>query len=211
MSRKFPDIEDISIEEIYEWQERGLSSEVLPENIANYFDAMDKVRGMKLRFDKWGSKDAIIDYLVNVEGFSRYLAMKLHDQAVEFFYCETQVSKEAWYNLLLDKMEKNLHFAILRSKDTSDAAKIQKMIEQMANIIKDMFPDKDHEDDGFRRPVKLYTMSAEEAGLPSVDRKALNAMIDNYPEIPEVVKTKIKEEALVLPLKIFADTDPREQ
>lgn len=211
---KFPEITDISIEYIYEWQERGLSSKVIPEDIANYLDAMDKVRGMSLRFDKWGSKEAIVDYLVKVEGYSRYLADKLYNQTMEFFYVDMGISKEALFGRLYSYMEKNLHFAILKSQNTTDAEKVQRMIEKMKDLINDMFPeDLGFDDEHFRRPIKIYTMTPEEAGLPSANRKEINAMIEKFPELPELVKKKIKEEAMVLPMKIFMEEneDPRDQ
>jgi len=34
--------------------ERGFESKTMPQEIAEYLDAMDKVRAMRLRWDKWG-------------------------------------------------------------------------------------------------------------------------------------------------------------
>ena len=204
LARKFPDIQDISIEQIYEYMERGFESKTMPAEVVEYLDAMDKVRAMRLRFDKWGSKDAIISYLVNVEGYSRYLATKLHNQAVEFFYIDPTASKQAMLNELLEKMEKNLSVAIMLTANTADAAKVQKMMIDMKDVIKEIYPDDDGIDEEFtRRPLKLY----------SVSRKELKKMTEEYPELHEVVIKKIQEEAGILPMKLFLEEkeDPREQ
>lgn len=210
----FPKIQDLSIEQIYDWMERGLDAQQLPEEIVDYLDAMDKVRAMRNRFDKWGSKDAILDYLVKIEGYSRYLATKLYNHTVEFFYVDPTASKQALLNDIFQKMEKNLHMAISFAKDTSDSAKIQKMLIDMANIVKEIYPDTD--DDGsdyISRPIKLYTQKPEDVGLPPQNRKEISKMIDKFPELHEVVLQKIKEEAGVLPMKLFLDEseDPRER
>lgn len=214
MVSKFPNIQDISLEQIYDYMERGFESKALPAEIAEYLDAMDKVRAMRLRFDKWGSKEAIVTYLVEIEGYSRYLATKLHNQAVEFFYIDPTASKQALLNELLEKMEKNLNVSILMVQNTADGAKIQKMMVEMAAIIKDIYPDKDLEDEEFfRKPIKIYTQAPEDVGLPPVNRAELKKMIAEYPELHEVVIAKIQQEAGALPMKLFLDEkeDPREQ
>ena len=214
MDSKFPNIEDISLEQIYEWQERGLDSKKMPEEIVAYFDAMDKVRAMTLRFDRWGSKDAILDYLVGIEGLSRYLATKLYNQTVEFFYCDTEISKEAWLNRILDMMEKNIQASVLLVKDTNDGAKVNKMLKELADVVKELHPDSDELDDAItRKPMKLYTMTPEDVGLPSVNRTEAKKMIEQYPDLPEIVKKRIMQEAQIIPLEVFTDEsqDAREQ
>ncbi len=214
MVRKFPDIQDISIDQIYEFMERGFEAKTMPAEIAEYLDAMDKVRAMRLRFDKWGSKEAIITYFVNVEGYSRYLATKLHNQAVEFFYIDPTASKQAMLNELLEKMEKNLSVAIMLTANTGDAAKVQKMMIDMKDVIKEIYPDDDGMDeDFFRRPIKLYTQKPEDVGLPPVNRAELKKFIETLPELHTVVMDKIREEAGDLPMKLFLEEkeDPREQ
>lgn len=214
MARRFPDIQDLSLEQIYDYMERGFESKTLPPEIADYLDAMDKVRSMRLRFDKWGSKDAVIDYLIGIEGYSRYLATKLYNHAVEFFYIDATASKEALLNELLQKMEKNLHFAIAMSKDTADAARVQKMMVEMKDVIKEIYPDADNLPEEFEyKPIKIYTQKPEEVGLPPVNRTELKKMIEAYPDLHEVVIEKIKEEAGILPMKLFIEEseDPREK
>ena len=212
--KKFPDITDLSLEQIYEYMDRGFQSKSIPEEIVNYLDAMDKVRAMRLRFDRWGSKDAIVDYLIGIEGYSRYMATKLYNQTVEFFYVDATASKEALLNDLFQKMEKNLHFAIAMAKDTRDAAQVQKMMIEMKDMIKEIYPDKDGLPEELEfRPIKIYTQKPEEVGLPPVNRSELKKMIEEYPDLHEVVIQKIKEEAGVLPMKLFIEEseDPREK
>lgn len=214
MERKFPDIQDLSLEQIYDFMDNGFKAKTIPQEIAEYLDAMDKVRAMTLRFDKWGSKDAIIDYLIKVEKYSRYLATKLYSNTIEFFYVDVSISKQAFMNQLLEKMEKNLHMAIMMIENVNDAAKVQQMIIQIKDVAKEIFPDEDGLDEEFtRRPIKIYTQSPEDVGLPPVGRRELKKMIESYPELHEVVIRKIQEEAGAIPMKLFLEEseDPREQ
>lgn len=210
----FKDLQDISLDEIYELQERGLSSETIPKEFLDYYDAMDKVRSMSNRFDVWGSRDNILDYLINVEGLTRHMATKLFSQAREFFYIDRQESKEALLNWAKDMMEKNIQVAVLLQKDTSDGAKINKMIREYVDVVEKLYPEGDGLDEDFvLKPIKLYTMKPEDVGLPSVSRKEIKAIVSKYPELPEVVKRKILQEAMAIPMEVFISEsqDPREQ
>ena len=77
-----------------------------PQEIVDYLDLMDKIRGMHLRIDRYGGKDAIVNHLMKVEGLSRYLANKAYNQAMEYFYADNDISKEAWRNIIATNGEK---------------------------------------------------------------------------------------------------------
>src|SRR5690606_26769527 len=121
-----------------------------------YMLEMDKVRGMTLRIDKYASKEAIINHLVKVDKYSRYYATKLYNQAMEYFYCDSTISKTAWRNIYADKMEKVINFAIAVMKDTSDAAKVNRMIFEMGRLRQlDQLDKEELPDSLFDRPFKI--------------------------------------------------------
>ncbi len=133
---------------------------------------------------------------------------------MEFFYIDPTASKQAMLNELLEKMEKNLSVAIMLTQNTADAAKVQKMMIDMKDVIKEIYPDDDGLDEEFfRRPIKLYTQKPEDVDLPPVDKAELKKFIETLPELHAVVIDKIKEEAGLLPMKLFLDEkeDPRQQ
>lgn len=201
------DLRDISLEEIYDFIENGTPSEENSDVII-YMTEMDKVRGMTLRIDKFASKEAILSHLMKVDKYSRYFANKLYNQAMEYFYCDTDISKAAWRNIYAEKMEKVINFAIATMENTSDAAKVNKMILEMAKVRNLDQPDKDEfPEEMFTRPFKIYSVDPEFVGMPSIDRSALAEFIDNLPELPEAHKIQIKREAQILPLKVFLDDD----
>lgn len=197
--------EDIELDELYDFIENGTANESNTD-IMQYLVELDKVRGMYLRIDRFASKDAIVNHLQKVDGYSRYLANKLFNQAMEYFYCDTTISKAAWRNIYAEKMEKVINFAIATMQDTSDAAKVSKMILEMAKVRQLDQPDKEELPmELFTRPFKIYSSDAEFLGLPEVNRLELSEFIDKLPDLSDAQKELIKRESQILPVKVFLD------
>jgi hypothetical protein len=196
---------DISLEAIYDFIENG-SPLSAPKGVADYLAEMDKVRAMNLRIDKWGSKDNIVSHLIKVDGYSYYLANKLYNQSIEYFYADATISKQAWLLKIAEGMERDINMSALIAENTSDFAKITKMRSELKGVILEAIPDVDpYEDGAYARPFKIYTMSPEDAGLPSANRPELSKWIDSFEDVSEIVKDRIKVEAGVMPGKYFLD------
>lgn len=209
--KKIPEIADVNLDMIYTFIGEGDPDNAPPE-IVDYLDLMDKIRGMHLRIDKYGSKDAIVNHLVKVEGLSRYLANKAYNQTLEYFYADNDISKEAWRNIIAQKMEKNIAIAQLLIKDVSDAAKVNKMLAEMAQALGLHLPDPEKVPEGtYDKPVKIYTLNMEDLGKKPQGKKELAEFIRSLPEVPEKVKEMALQEALLKPLEIFPEenADPR--
>lgn len=187
-----------------------------PEYIVAYLELLDMVRGMFLRMDKWGSKEAIIKHLMvsSQHKLSRYKANQVCDEAQEYFYRDTQISKSAWRNIYADKIDKMINFAMLTVKDVNDAQKVVKMCLDAGVLRAVNEPDKEElPAEIFQPPFVVYTWDTEALEMPKVNRQKLSEMIDKYPELTEKEKIRIKQEALIPghKLKIFPNEqeDPR--
>lgn len=179
-----------------------------PAHIVEYLELLDKVRGMFLRIDKFGNRDMIIKHLMTAEKLSRYKAAQVCDEAREYFYSETRISKQAWKNIYADKMEMMINFAMQTVKDVSDAQKVVKMLMDVAVIRGINEPEVEEiPAEVFQPPFVVYSCDAEFLGMPKVNRQKLGEMIDKFPELTEKEKIQIKREAMVLPIKLF----PNEQ
>ena len=179
-----------------------------PAHIVEYLELLDKVRGMFLRIDKFGNRDMIIKHLMTAEKLSRYKAAQVCDEAREYFYSETRISKQAWKTIYADKMEMMINFAMQTVKDVSDAQKVVKMLMDVAVIRGINEPDVEEiPAEVFQPPFVVYSCDAEFLGMPKVNRQKLGEMIDKFPELTEKEKIQIKREAMVLPIKLF----PNEQ
>ena len=208
-------IDQINLKDIYDFMETGNPSNA-PEHIVAYLDLLDMVRGMFLRMDKWGSKEAIIKHLMvsSSHKLSRYKAMQVCDEAQEYFYRDSQISKAAWKNIYADKIDKMINFAMLTVKDVNDAQKVVKMCVDAGVLRAVNEPDKDElPAEIFQPPFVVYTWDSEALEMPKVNRQKLAEMIDAYPELTEKEKIRIKQEALIpgFKLKLFPNEqeDPR--
>jgi len=192
-------IDQIDLSDIYEFIEKGSLSDA-PEGIAEYLVLLDKIRGMAMRIDQFGSKEAIVKHLILVDKLSRYKASKVYD------YVDSTISKKAWINIYAEKMDKMINFSMQTVKDVNDASKVVKMLVDVANHREVHTPDKEElPEELFRAPFIVYSADAEFLGLPKINRQRLSEMIDSFPELTEKEKMHIKREALVLPLKVFPD------
>lgn len=213
MMNKLPvrNIQDIDLDTIYDFVDNGDRSKA-PQEIIDYLDLMDKIRGMSLRIDRYGSKDAIVNHLIKIEGLSRYLANKAYNQSMEYFYADSDISKEAWRNILAQRMDKNYAIAQLLVKDVSDAKKVNDMIKDMGIALGLHLPDPEPVPEGaYQRPTKIYTLSMEDLGKVPQSKKELREFIMQMPEVSEKVKLMALQEALLEPMNLFPEEneDPR--
>ena len=200
-------IDDISLEDIYDFLEnRG--ENIAPE-IAYYMELMEKAYNMDNRPLKYGSREVIIKHLIKFEKLSRYLANKVYEDAMEYFYSQSHISKEAHRNRIADRQERLLNMAIGMVEDVND---IFKLLKSNADHLKILNLDKEEAlelpDDEFLTRFKVLSMDAEKLGLPTqVGRKKLEEWVNQLPELTEGERELIMQEALIKPLKLFPDPD----
>jgi hypothetical protein len=199
-------INDISLQDIYDFMERG-NPENAPEHIVAYLNLLDAARGMMLRIDKFSNDEMIIKHFILVVGLSRYKARQIIDEAREYFYCDSKVSKAAWRNIYGEKAEKALNFAMLTMKDAKDAIAVIKAIKELIDIRGVNEPDKDElPDELFQKQIVVYTTDTRQLGLPYMDRNRIKELIDKkIPGLNEKEREMIYREADILPFKAFLD------
>ena len=201
-------INEISLEHIYDFMEKGNLNNA-PEEIVLYLELLDKIRGMFLRIDVFGTKESIVKHLMLVDKISRYKAMQLCDEAQQYFYSDTKISKQAWRTIYAEKAEKMINFAMQTVKNPTDAAKVVKMLLDVAELRGINLPEQEElPAELFQPPWVIYSADAEFLGLETkANRHRLAEMIDAFPELTEKQRIQIKREAQILPIKVF----PNEQ
>lgn len=199
-------INDISLQDIYNFMEHG-NPENAPEHIVAYLNLLDAARGMMLRIDKFSNDEMIIKHFIMVVGLSRYKARQIIDEAREYFYCDSKVSKAAWRNIYGEKAEKVLNFAMMTMKDAKDAIAVIKAIKELIDIRGVNEPDKDElPDELFQKQIVVYTTDTRQLGLPYMDRNSIKELIDKkIPGLNEKEREMIYREADILPFKAFLD------
>lgn len=198
-------INDVDISHIYDFMERG-NVDNAPQHIVDYLNLLEKTRGMIMRIDQFGSKNLVVKHLILTEKLSKYKAGQVYDEAVEYFYCSQKVSKAAWKNIYAEKMEMMANFATLIARTVDDARKVIQMYKDTGEMREVHVEDKsDLSEDLFKAPIVVYSLNPEELGLPKANRQRLAEMIDQLPELTEKERIRIKQEAQVLPIKVFPD------
>ncbi|HUI32016.1 MAG TPA: hypothetical protein VLY84_00235 [Dysgonamonadaceae bacterium] len=203
--------ESIALSDIHDYIENGDVTTV-PDKIRVYLDLLEKVRDMKRRPREYATKNHIINHLMKVNELSRYMANKIHDDCIEYFYLDSTISKEAYRNLYAEQQDEDIALARLAAQSIEDLDRISKMREKAYKFRQLDVPDVEDFPEGlFDRPFKLYTMEPENVGIPKADRRELSARIDGYIELSELEKEILKREAGVLPRKMFLEDyeDPR--
>jgi hypothetical protein len=198
-------LDDVTLDQLYDFMEHGSIKNAPPEIVA-YLLLLDKTMGMIRRIDIYGNKEAVIKHLVLADGLSAYKAKKIYSETIEYFHVDTEISKEAYRNYYADRMDKVTNFAMLIMKDVADAGKVHKMLldSMIARGVND--PDKEViPDHFFDKPVNLMSYDARIFEFGEANRTALDKFIETLPELTEREKIRIKQEALLLPLKIFPD------
>lgn len=197
-------IDELELEDVYDFMERG-SVDNAPEEIVEFLSLMDKVRGMLLRIDKYSNDEMIIKDLMLTNKLSRYRAKKLIAQTREYFYCDNIVSKEAWRNLLAEKLDKVINFSMLIMKDVSDADRITKMIQRLAYLRQlDKVDQEELPEELFGKKLVVYSADAEYLGLQKVNRNRLKEIIDTkFGPLTEKERERLYQEADITPFIAF--------
>ena len=204
--KKSVDVSQISLSVIYQFIDRGDAQDA-PQEVTEYLKWMEKVRCMDQRRENYGNRDLVIKHLVKVDGLTRYMATRLYDDTIEYFYSERNISRDAYRHRLAEMAMKNISLATVVSQDVKDVLAINKSIEGVAKLLKLDEPDPIVLDTEAPAPWVIFTTNAQDLGLPEVKRSALAKQIDAIPDISEKVREHVKREAGLLPMILFPEIE----
>jgi hypothetical protein len=164
-----------------------------------YFNLMELVRGLRARMMMPGgnrivTKAGIIKILKSdAYGLSDWMARRVYADALNFFYSDDSVAPRAWANLYAERLEKwaDLAASMGKLKEARsfliEAARLRGCYDEAKPEIPQELLD--------ASPVVLYTNDAESMGAPKADRREIEAFIDSIPEIPEISRQRVNEDA----------------
>lgn len=168
-----------------------------------YFDLMRMVRDLNARMMLPGgnrivTKAGIIKILKSdAYGLSDWMARRVYADALNFYYSTDNVSTKAWANLYAERLDKLAALAASMGKIRdakaiyTDAAKLRGCYEEQTAEIPQELLD--------AAPVVLYTADPESMGARKADRRELEEFIDSIPDIPEISRNRVKEDAGIKP------------
>ena len=168
----------------------------------NYYDLMEMTRGWIARMtlpggDKVVTKAGIIKVLKSdLYGLSDWMARKVYSDTLNFFYASDEVAPRAWANLYAERLDKLATLAVTtgRLKEAKsyfvEAAKLRGCYDIKSSEIPRELLD--------AAPVVVYDTDPAAMGAPKADRRELEAFINSLPDIPEVSRRRVKEDAGIL-------------
>lgn len=164
-----------------------------------YFNLMELVRGLRARMllpggNRIVTKAGIIKILKSdAYGLSDWMARRIYSDALNFFYSVDDVTPRAWANIYAERLDNfaNLAASLGKLKEAksyiTEAAKLRGCYDDQAPEIPQELLD--------AAPMVIYTADAESMGAPKADRKQLEEFIDSIPDIPEISRRRVKEDA----------------
>lgn len=191
------DFDNLDINQIQRIYTTGSLENLTPAEQV-YYSLMEKVRGLRARMRINGrliTKAGIIRNLKEADSLSDYQARRVYADAVNFFYDTDEVRPKAWANLYAEKCENfsNMLFTMGKPKE---ALRYIKLAAELRGCFKDQ--EKEIPVELLNQtPTVIYTTSSADLGAPATDRKRVETFIDSVPEIPEIIRENVKEDARI--------------
>lgn len=173
--------------------------EALPEAERAYYEMMEMVRGLRARMRYNGkviTKAGIIKLLKSdIYGLSDWMARQVYSDSINFFYAQENIRPEAFANLYAEKLEKwaDSMFLMGKGEEASRilerAAKLRLRFASTETEIPEELLN--------RKQVVVYTTNRADLGVPDTDRRELDEFIDEIPDIPVIVRDRLKEDSQI--------------
>ena len=142
-------------------------------------------------------------------GLSEYLATKYYSDAINFFYLDIKIKKQAWRNMIADDLSRSAALCLKTAKSSKDLDiyKNIKLAEYNARQLNE--PEKEDIPDSFyKKPYKVYTLDSRKVGREPENRNVLAAHIDSL-NIPEADKLRVKRDAMIEDVNFLEDYEDK--
>lgn len=193
----------VELDLLREWVENG-RKDTLPEEMVEYLSQLEAVRSLHLQHK---TRASIVRVLTQAPyGLNQWQAEMRYNDAINFFYIQEDIKIEAWANIYAEKLEQMAR-ALLEIMDMEDMRSFEqyrKYLESAMDMRAKYAKKEGLPDEVYKKPFKVYTQDITELGVPAPDRKQLLRDIESF-AIEEEDKVRVKQEAGVLPPKIFKD------
>ena len=200
-------LENVTLDQLYTFLERG-SIQNAPAEMVEYVETIDKIRGMITRIDIFGNRDAVVKEVMFVFDVPKMTAIRLYNETIEYFYHEVDVSKTAWRNLIADKMDKMINFAMQMVRDVNDASKVVKMLLDVANLRQVNVPDIEKiSEDFFKEPYNILSFDAKQFDFGPADKDKLDEFIEiKLSSLTQREALRMKQEAMIVtPIQLLPE------
>jgi len=190
MAKKF---EISRYHEISEYIERGSKSKLSEDDI-EYLEILVKMNSMRRRY---GVNETVRFFTKKPFEISLYRAKQMFEESINLFYSDEIIEKRAARNLKAEQFEQAAQLALAAAQSVRDLEIYRALLWDSYKARQLDQPDPiEIPEELYKRPIKIYTLSPEQAKLPAINRNELAKEIDALPET-EANKRKWRQEALI--------------
>lgn len=177
----------------------------LTDEMVEYVSTLELIRGMHMRFE---SRMAIINFLQKAPySLSYHLASKYYSEAVNLFYLDINITKQAWRNLYAEKLDRAADLVLRTATSPKDIDIYKNTILAARDMRQLSIPDADDiPEEFFKKPNKLYVLDPELVGRKKANRNLLARHIDGL-DIPEADKQRVKADAMIEDIDFLSEAD----
>ena len=201
------DIDDNKYDELLTYIESGTKGN-LPEEMIEYISILEMIRGLHMRYE---NRQAIVKLLQQPPyNLSYYNATLRYSEAVNFFYLDHEIKKQAWRNLYAEKIDRAADLVLKTATSSKDIDVYKNLIYAAMEARHLNVPDaEDIPKELFLKPTKVYTLKPELLGRKKINRTLLAKHIDSL-DIPEADKQRVRSDAMLTETIEFMESDESE-
>jgi hypothetical protein len=201
-------IPDTKYDALISYIETGAQGD-LPQDMVEYVSTLELIRGMHMRYE---NRQAIVKFLQQPPySLSYYLANKYYSDAINFFYLDVEIKKNAWRNMYAEKLDRAADL-VLKTATTSKDIDIYKNIIFAARDMRQLhIPEsEDIPEEFFKKPNKVYVLDPGLIGRSKANRNLLAKHIDSL-NIPEADKQRVKADAMIEDIEFLSEYEDEDQ
>jgi len=187
---------------------QGGSKDEISKEAEQYLDVLYLLMNLRR---KYGKENAIAFIQRPPFEINYRRARIMFDEAVNLFYADDGIEKEAMNNMIAEDLFKAAQVALRTAKTSKDLEIYGKLIMQ-ARTAKGL----DKEDppklpeEFYKKPIKVYSLDPSVIKLEAADRDALAARIDSM-DITEDEKVRLKRDAQIEDVDFIEMFDEQEK
>ncbi len=202
------EIFDDKYDQLLAFVESGAKAD-LPEELIKYLSVLELIRSMHFKFE---NRQTIINFLQKPPyQLSQYLASKYYSDAINFFYIDVKITKQALRNMYAEKLDRAADLVLKTATNSKDLDIYKNIIYAIRDLRELNIPEKeDIPEEFYKKPYKLYVLDPKLIGRQRPNRNELARHIDSL-EIPEYDKQRLKRDALIEDAVFLTDEEDENQ
>lgn len=185
----------------------GCTLELTDEEL-DYYNALYALVGIDRKYGKDNAIAFLMHPPFNVE---RSRARRMYAEALNLFYLNDTVEREAYRNILFDNLRKAAQAVLQNATSAKDMEVYGNLLAQAWKVKRLDQPDPVRLEMPKEKPVKVYDLDPASVGLPSANRMALGRQIDQMDDLSEREKIRLRRDANIEDIDIEDMLDDTEE